>query len=342
MLSLLVIYTSRWHGHWSSDTSEGVQKIHFGAIPRIGGLTIFLALFLSCSLSFFAPQNIIEPNLSMLVLIISCSIPALFFGLFEDFSKNVKPIVRLAACCIAGVFGWFGGFQIGALGIANLDLILAYAPISFLVTILSVAALANAMNMLDGLNGLSSGTALIVLGVFAAICFYHDADGLGMICLIIFSAILGFFIFNWPFGRIFLGDGGAYMLGAIMAFIAMEMAATIDEVTQVTTLIILAYPAWEITNSVTRRILSKAALTAPDHDHLHARLYKLLRDNHKRPKRLANPIASMLLLAITAGLAIISALSLISFEFSAFTKFLIVFAEFFVYSLIFNGLKPKS
>jgi len=338
-LNFLILKTQAYHIHISADTQMGSQKVHVGLISRIGGLAIFFALIGTWFiLNFYGnldPDNIADIMLTILI----CSLPAVFLGVAEDTTKSITPPIRLIGCCVTGLLGWFTGFRLYSVEILFIDNLLEITLISMIATIFVVAALANAMNMLDGLNGLSSGYAAMSFSVFAYVAFDNGDYQLGLTCVIFVSALLGFLIFNWPIGRIFLGDGGAYFLGIALAFIAMKIAIDIDWATQAFSLVVFAYPAWEITASISRRLLRGLPITHPEQGHLHALFFNKFKSATKVNATVANSLSSLSLLVIVAIMTIVSVIVMQQFVMLQGTKFIIVLFQFFIFWSISNYLK---
>ena len=324
----VIIKTVGWHGKWTADGATGIQKVHQGLVPRIGGLSILLVLT-ACA--------ILSPYGMTLGLFLLLSLPAFLSGFIEDITKVIRPIYRLFACLFVGLLAWMNDIAIKSVDIWFMDNILAYPIISLLVTMLVVAALANAINMIDGLNGLSGGYVVVASTVLAIIAYFNNEPALSFTAIALASSILGYLVFNWPFGRIFLGDGGAYMLGAILALIAISLAQNNEAVTQTLTLVVLSYPAWEISLSMARRLFGKSSMTEADHNHLHSRIYQYLSALGWRVSSvLINSYASLILVSIMAVTMIVPMVLITGSNGIPGTNLMIIFAQFIIYSLCYR------
>ena len=338
VLCVIIIKTAPLHSHLSSDEDSGVQKIHKGIVPRIGGVGLWGGV-LAAALMLYAQAHEASSLVGMIIL---GSLPVFAAGLVEDLTKAVSPLRRLIASGLSGAIGWFLGFQIGTVEIGFIDSWLGFAPISLAVTIIVVSALANAMNMMDGLNGLSAGYAITAFTIFGVMASIYGTLDIALICFVFAAALLGFFCFNWPLGKIFLGDGGAYFLGVCLAFVAMALAAATSDITQAFTLVILAYPAWEVSHSMARRLVQKTALTAPDHDHLHARLFHYWSVTRGKSALMANSLAGIILV-LTIGLMTVLAMVIMTiFVLPQGAKFLIVLAEWAFLTRLFTYLRKRD
>ena len=268
-VSLLIVVTGRWHYRYSADSMTGVQKVHEELTPRVGGIGIacgVLASFLSMypsALSF------------LLLTSLWAAVPAFSAGLLEDLSKRVSPLTRLIAAMASGVLAYgLTGVAMQDTGLPPLDAALRFMPFAVLFTGFAVGGVVNAINMIDGLHGVASGVCVILLAALGTIAAELGDTVLRDFCAIIVAATLGFFLVNWPTGKIFLGDGGAYLLGFFVAWASVLLCMRHPEVHGWTAVMVCAYPLLEVAFSMRRRIrhgfghLSKA-----DCQHLHQLLY---------------------------------------------------------------------
>lgn len=267
---LLLVLTQKWHGSFSMDSSSGVQKVHTTPTPRIGGIGIAIGVFAG----FAASSHGIAAAEKRIILssILLAGIPAFIFGLLEDLTKKISVKVRLLATMASGILGWgITGTALTHVDIPGLDFLLGFTSISVIFTAIAVGGVANSINIIDGLNGLTAGTALIILTAFGIIARQIGDIPLAFTCLIIAGAVAGFFFINWPKGKIFLGDGGAYFLGFTLAWIAVLLPERNNSISPWTSLLICSYPIIEVGFSVLRRSLRDGYNpTEPDFFHLHS------------------------------------------------------------------------
>lgn len=267
-VALLLVLTKHWHGQWSVDSLVGVQKFHTHPTPRVGGIAIAVGLI--CGY-FFAPSNLQV----LLWPVLLAGIPAFAFGLLEDITKRVSVRARLLATMACGVLGWaITGYAITRANMPGLDWMLGFTVVSVAFTAFAVGGVANAINIIDGFNGLASGTVIIILWGFGIICFaVGDAD-LAYVCLILGASVLGFLPINWPFGKLFLGDGGAYFIGFAIAWLAVLMLARHPEISAWAPLLVCGYPILEVVFSIMRRKRRGLSPGDPDRLHLHSLVKK--------------------------------------------------------------------
>lgn len=267
---LLLVLTQRWHGSFSMDSSSGVQKVHTTPTPRIGGIGIAIGVFAG----FAASSHGIAAAEKRVILsaILLAGIPAFIFGLLEDLTKKVSVKIRLLATMASGVLGWgITGTSLTHVDVPGIDFLLSFTIVSVIFTAIAVGGVANSINIIDGLNGLTAGTALIILAAFGVIARHVGDIPLAFTCLIIAGAVAGFFLVNWPKGKIFLGDGGAYFLGFTLAWIAVLLPERNRSVSPWTSLLVCSYPIIEVIFSILRRSLREGySPTEPDFFHLHS------------------------------------------------------------------------
>jgi len=176
---------------------------------------------------------------------------------------------------IAFVWLEIGIFSIGFEWVDSL--LSNYAIISLLFTLIVVGGLVNAINIIDGFNGLMIGYSIFVL---LAIAFVANILGDGLVLqlsLLLVSSLFGLFVFNFPLGKIFIGDGGAYFIGFMMAIIGLMLGIRNEEVSHWFILLLFIYPLYETVFSIYRKkIVRGTSPSQPDGYHLHMLIYKRL------------------------------------------------------------------
>jgi UDP-N-acetylmuramyl pentapeptide phosphotransferase/UDP-N-acetylglucosamine-1-phosphate transferase len=256
--------TTRWHGRFTLDGTHGIQKFHDIPTPRIGGVAIFLGLAFAWLTSDAALQELFGP-------ILIAGLPAFVFGVAEDLTKRVSVRTRLLATMASGVFAWaLTGTSLTHIGISGIDFALTWIPFSVLFTAFAVGGVANSVNIIDGFNGLAGGTvaiSLVALGLIAQGC--GDLE-LARVCFIVCAVTVGFLMVNFPFGKLFLGDGGAYLLGFVLAWLAVTLANRNPGVSSWAPLLACAYPIFETVFTIARRVWARTHPGQPDSYHLHS------------------------------------------------------------------------
>ncbi len=267
------LWHKKFYRNLGLKTYQAIQRIHLNETPRLGGLVFILSLT-----SFVAFANTNE-SIQLLKIILICLIPIIVVGFKEDLFHNVGPSIRLLALLFVG---WLFRAQFtGSLPILTdipfiRKLILLEGGIS-LFYILSMVAVANGMNLIDGVNGLCGVVALSILSALLFLS-YKTAD-ITML-LLVFSVILfliPFMLFNYPYGRIFLGDLGAYSLGLIVSMLTIILYGRHPEISPWGAVLILIYPVTEVVFSLLRRVAKGVSIYAADTEHLHLKLFHFFR-----------------------------------------------------------------
>lgn len=291
LVTLIVILTKNIHGSISLDTSVGPQKIHDKAIPRIGGVVIFLTLLI---------LSVLLTNSEIFVIIMLSSIPTFISGLYDDICKNISHITRLLSAFLSGtIFVILSGSWISSVGISWVDYILYFELIAIPLTILSIATSINAFNIIDGLNGLSIGTVLLIIITTFIINFENLDHSISEISLNVFLVLIAILIFNFPKAKIFIGDCGAYLLGFIVSSVIILMPEKNEDINSFSSLLLILYPFYELMKTIFRRLKSENAKTwMPDNKHLHSLLYQYNIKYKKLSKVTANPISTLQILIL--------------------------------------------
>jgi UDP-N-acetylmuramyl pentapeptide phosphotransferase/UDP-N-acetylglucosamine-1-phosphate transferase len=265
VVAVFIVLTKNWHGSWTIDSHVGIQKFHTHPTPRVGGVAIAVGALVAYLAS---PTNFFQGLLWPLLL---ASTPAFAFGLLEDVTKRVGVLTRLLATMASGVIGWgITGLSITDVQVPGVDWLLGFTAVSVLFTAFAVGGIANAINIVDGFNGLAAGTVLIILGGFAAIGVQMNDPEVVRLCGLFAAITLGFMVVNWPLGKLFLGDGGAYFLGFALAWLAVQILARHTEVSAWAPMLVCGYPIMEVGFSIYRRKKRNLDPGHPDRLHLHS------------------------------------------------------------------------
>ena len=272
---------------------QAIQRIHLNETPRLGG---FIFIFSLISFVAFSSTN---ESIQLLKIILICLIPIIIIGIKEDLFHNVEPAIRLLALLFVG---WLFRAQfIGPLPVLTDipfigKLLLLQGGISIFY-ILSMTAVANGMNLIDGVNGLCGAVALSIL---SALLFLSYKTSDVVMLSTIFSVILilmPFLIFNYPYGKIFLGDLGAYSLGLIISMLTIILFGRHPEISPWGAVLILIYPATEVVFSLLRRMVKGIPIYHPDAAHLHLKIFHFFRPQ-PHYKKMANALVTPTLSAL--------------------------------------------
>jgi UDP-N-acetylmuramyl pentapeptide phosphotransferase/UDP-N-acetylglucosamine-1-phosphate transferase len=268
VLCIAVVLTKRWHGGVSMDTTDGIQKFHTDPTPRIGGIPIVLALVIAWAKSSAEIQTLLTP-------ILFAGMPAFLFGIAEDLTKQIGVVQRLLATMASGLLAWWlTDYSLSRLDIWGVDHLMQFTFFSVIFTAFALGGVANAINIIDGFNGYASLTCTIAFIGFALIAFQVGDQNLALVSLILAASVWGFFWVNWPFGKLFLGDGGAYFLGFALAWIAVLLIERNQIVSAFSALVICILPITEVLFSIFRRKIRNDHPGKPDNLHFHSLLQR--------------------------------------------------------------------
>lgn len=277
-LAVMVVVTAPLHQRWSADhAGSGVQKHHHGSPPRIGLLPILGACLLGAA--FLEGAEAGSQGLHPFTLLLFCALPAALIGLLEDVTKVIRARWRLLAPMLgSSVAMGLLGATLPTLGVPGLNDLLAFWPLAACMTVLMVVGFTQAINIVDGLNGLAGGVTVLMALATAWVALTVGDQTLAQMCLILAAATAGFLLVNFPRGLMFLGDGGAYFLGFSMAVIwILLLVRNPGEVSPWCVMAIAAHPTIETIFSIVRRRFlrtRKRNATAPDRQHLHTLVFR--------------------------------------------------------------------
>jgi UDP-GlcNAc:undecaprenyl-phosphate/decaprenyl-phosphate GlcNAc-1-phosphate transferase len=275
-VTLALIRYQHLHKRVSSDYDlSGPQKFHAFAVPRIGGIGIFFSLVVSASIAHIYFD--LEKGYLALQLILF-SVPSFLAGLLEDLTKNISIKTRLSATIASAfLFSYVMNIWILSIDVPWIDWLLQFGIFSFFFTIIGITGLANSYNIIDGFNGLASMVAIISLLAIGYVAFKANDPVLASTCLIVIGAIGGFFIWNYPRGLIFLGDGGAYLIGFLIACLSIMLVKRNPVVSPWFALLVNAYPIFETLFTIWRRKFHQGKNPGlPDGVHFHTLIYRRL------------------------------------------------------------------
>ena len=338
LITIFVLIVLLIYGHKLSrrgaDDLLAIQSAHKRATVRFGGVAIICGI---CTILFLRSWSDIS------VLILLTGIPIFLGGLMEDITGKVSPRNRLlAAFCSAGLAVLLTGVYLEAGDFWFLNRLFIFPLIAIPITMLISSGIANAFNIIDGVNGFSAGLALIASCVLGYVCQIYGEENLSYFCYMIALAIVPFLLVNFPFGYIFLGDAGAYTLGHLLSWVAIVLIYRHPEISAWAILLMFFWPATETLLSIYRRFMSKTPSGAPDSFHFHQLIMQLLQlrfgDSEKR-NSWANPASTLILLPL-AGFPILTSLFLIQNNVTAVLVYLILVVTYlFLYVLLVSKVK---
>jgi len=271
--TLLIVRGAKAGGRRLQDHDlSGPQKFHAAPVPRVGGISIFAGALLGVAALWFRQPGIAASA----TLLLACAIPAFGSGLTEDLTKTQSPRRRLFFTAVSAALGvWLLDAVIDRTSIPGLDWLVSFSLVAAVVTVFVVAGVANSLNIIDGFNGLASMCAMLMLASLGYVGFQVGDALILWLAVAGVGAVLGFFVWNFPSGLIFLGDGGAYFLGFYVAELAILLLHRNPTVSPMFPLLVCIYPVFETVFSIYRRkMLRGQPAGMPDGIHLHSLIYR--------------------------------------------------------------------
>lgn len=292
LLSVLLARPGRWSRLWQRPSDlAAVQASHTTEVPRLGGIAILLTFLAAVFATDLRNHE---------AVLLSSGLIVFLAGVREDLCGDISARKRLLASLVAAAVAiLLSGTMITRLDIWPLDTMLtAMPPFAVFLTILLSAAYTHAFNLIDGVNGLSSLVGISTALGLALAAELHGQTAISLTALLLAAAILGFAAVNWPHGRLFLGDGGAYFTGHALFWIAVILAAAAPQLNIPAIMLILFWPIAEMTNTVARRARLRIPLGRPDRLHIHHVILRGIEilTNGRRIRPLANAMTTVVVM----------------------------------------------
>ena len=273
------------------------RDVHTTPTPRLGGIAMFLGVLAAFAVSaqhpFFA---IIWSNPQQVYALLGAALIIVVIGVLDDL-WDLDWMIKLGAQFLAaGVIAWFGQLQIYTLPVGGMAIFSSW--VSFTLTVFAIVVVMNAVNFIDGLDGLVAGVCLIANVVFFAYSYmvFRDTGAstyfnlASFIAAVLIGACIGFLPMNWSPARLFMGDAGALMLGLLMACSAIAITANFDPamlddndrfgrsqllgafIPILLPVVVVLLPLLDFGLAVVRRMSRGKSPFSPDRKHLHHRM----------------------------------------------------------------------
>ena len=295
-LTWFIIFFHRRSKHLQSRLGDlqAVQAAHTSPVPRVGGIAVFAALV-------FGILIILGEHLyaTFYVKLLLSSLPIFVVGLSEDLGFFASPRLRLLATALSGlVFVVLLGQWLPKTGLTWIDMPMKWAPFAIGFSLFVGVGVCHAFNLIDGVNGFSA-----LIGISASLALAAISHQQGLIdhrdtLIILGVSIAGFLVFNFPFGRIFLGDAGAYLIGHILVWIAISILWMAPQVSPFAVLLIFFWPIADTFLAIVRRLMYGTSVSKPDRLHFHQLVMRTLQITFlgRNQRRLANPLTTIIML----------------------------------------------
>ena len=237
----------------------GPRKIHAVAVPRVGGVAVFLGFAAGLIFAAFASgyaTNTQHERVGYWSILAVASVAVLILGLVDD----IRPVSfqwKFIFQVLAASAVWAAGFQVHMLGVPFVSDPVQLGWLSLPLTVLWIVGITNAFNLIDGLDGLAAGTALITTTVVAILALQGGRIAVSAVSVALVGALVGFLRYNFVPAQIFLGDSGSMFLGFSIAVVSIHgNQKNVTAVAVFAPLLIMGYPILDTTVAIARRLNS--------------------------------------------------------------------------------------
>jgi len=276
----IVIYVAR---RLNIVDDPDARKVHAEPVPRIGGVAIILSMTALIVPVLFLPNMVGDSFRSKSAGLVTMLIAAGFMflvGLVEDI-RGLRVRTRFLSQFVAAVAVCYVGIRVDHLVLTD-SLTVNLGWLSWPVTILWIVGITNAINLIDGLDGLAAGISAVACGVIAILGIYSGNAIMTVLMLALLGSLTGFLLFNFEPAKIFMGDSGSMFLGFTIASSSVLCAAKTETIVGLALPVLaLGIPIFDTLFSMLRRFLERRSMFSPDRRHFHHRLLALgLRQRH--------------------------------------------------------------
>lgn len=246
------------------------RRVHETVMPTMGGITIFIVFFFSSFILLPIPTAQIVPIfIGATVIVIT--------GILDDLFE-LKPLIKLIGMIIAASLV----YNLGDVALETMTIpyfgTLTFGSWQMPFTILWIVGLTNAINLIDGLDGLASGVSMIALTTMGIIGFFFltiEEVSISIMIFILVAAIAGFWPYNFQPASIFLGDTGALFLGFMIGVFSLQGLKNATLISLILPIVILGIPVTDTLFAILRRKLNKQSISMADKNHIHHRLMSI-------------------------------------------------------------------
>ncbi len=270
----------RARGHTRHYAESMPQRFHVGDVPRLGGVAIMAGMSVGWLFGPLADTLLGDVRLHLTwgqvwPWLIALT-PAVLGGTVEDATQRVAARYRLGMTGLSALMAWWLlDLSITKLGIPVIDNGLAMVPwVGSVLAIIAICGLPHAFNMIDGYNGLAGIVAVMICLALAHVSLQVGDRELAALVLCAAGATVGFLVWNYPYGKIFAGDGGAYLWGVITAIASILLVQRHASVSPWFPMLLLAYPVWETVFSIYRKLARGGSPGTADALHFHQLIHR--------------------------------------------------------------------
>ncbi len=271
------VFMRRARRHARRYAADMPQRFHKGHVPRLGGAGILIGMGVAWLVAGIPsdPFNVAWP-LKASALTLLCIAPAVLGGIVEDVTQRVPVRYRLGLTIgSALLLCWLLDLGVARTGVPLVDGWLKAVPYAaILFAAFAIGGLPHAFNIIDGYNGLAGTVAVLVCLAISHVALQVGDRQLAAMVICLFGATLGFLMWNYPRGKIFAGDGGAYVWGMVIALACVTLVQRHRVVSPWFPMLLLIYPVWETLFSIYRKLARGQSPGTADALHFHQLIFR--------------------------------------------------------------------
>ncbi len=254
------------------DEPKDNRRVHQKAVPRLGGVAIFLAILIALSVLVLVNNLLtrtLHPELRGIAVLLGCGLLVLLLGVYDDL-RGANAAVKFAAlAAVTALFYALGG-RIEGLSIPFIGGVTFHPILGFVLTMIWVVGIANAFNLIDGIDGLAAGSALFSSLVLLTVSLVQGKTMVTVVALALTGALAGFLRYNFSPASIFLGDSGSLFIGFALAALSIQGSQKASTAVAVAIPILACgLPVVDAGVTIARRFVSGKPIFQGDREHIH-------------------------------------------------------------------------
>ena len=271
------VFMRRARRHARRYAADMPQRFHKGHVPRLGGAGIMLGMGAAWLVAGIGTDTFnVDWPFKAAAIALACMAPAVIGGIAEDVTQRVSVRYRLGLTIgSAALLCWVLGLGVSRTGIEVIDrALVAWPYVAVVFAAVAIGGLPHAFNIIDGYNGLAGTVAVLVCLAISHVALQVGDRQLAAMVLCLMGATLGFLIWNYPRGKIFAGDGGAYVWGMVIAVACVSLVQRHPTVSPWFPMLLLIYPVWETMFSIYRKLARGQSPGMADALHFHQLIFR--------------------------------------------------------------------
>ncbi len=257
------------------DVPDDKRRVHQKAVPRLGGIAIFATVLLTLAALTLIDNHvtqIVRANSAQVLRVLVPAALVFLFGLYDDF-RGTNARFKFITLGLAGLIFYLMGGRVEILSIPLLGSVALPPVLGCALTVLWIIGIANAFNLIDGVDGLATGAALFASMVLLAVSLMLGHPQVTVVVVVLCGALIGFLRYNFNPASVFLGDSGSLFIGFTLAALAVQGAQKASTAVAVAIpLVAFGLPVLDTGVAIVRRFLSKRPIFDGDREHIHHKL----------------------------------------------------------------------